>query len=186
MSQVVLLSGGIDSLVCAELARAAGSLAGCVFVDYGHPAQVPEGWKAFAYCGERAVPLKVVHVFGLDLGDMGTHKGARVVPSRNAVLLSAAANVLPALGGESLVVGVNADDADDYEDCRPAFVSRMSAALGVPIAAPLMGYNKRAIVAEARRLGLSPSDAWSCYTAGPTPCGECPSCRLALDAWSAP
>ncbi len=66
---VVLLSGGIDSLVCAELARNREELVGCVFVDYGHPAQVQEGWKAFEYCGRRLVPLKVIGCNAADLAD---------------------------------------------------------------------------------------------------------------------
>jgi len=180
---VVLLSGGIDSIVCAERAREGGRLAGCVFVDYGHPAQVPEGWKAFAYCGARSVPLKVVHAFGLDLGDMANESGARVVPHRNAVLLACAANVLGALGGDRLVIGANASDQRDYPDCRPAFLRNMAKALQVKIAAPLASMGKAEVVAEARRLGLAPSDAWSCYTAGPEPCGACPSCVGAAKGW---
>ena len=181
---VVLLSGGIDSLVCAEQARRDGRLAGCVFVDYGHPAQIPEGWKSFAYAGSRGVPLKVVHVFGLDLGDMATEAGARVVPSRNALLLSAAANVARGMGARGIEIGCNAADQRDYPDCRASFLVAMATALDISIAAPLLGMDKARIIAEARRLGLARADAWSCYTPGPTECGECPSCREAWAAWS--
>ena len=181
---VVLLSGGIDSLVCAERMRVANSLAGCVFIDYGHPAQIPEGWKSFAYCGARRVPLKVVHVFGLDLGDMSAGVGARVVPLRNAVLLATAANAAQGLGGRSLVTGCNYEDQRDYVDCRRPFLEMMGAALGIHIEAPLLHMTKPEIIVEARALGLGQSDAWSCYTAGPNPCGDCPSCQQANEAWS--
>lgn len=181
---VVLLSGGIDSLVCAEMARRSGDLAGCVFVDYGHPAQIPEGWKAFAYCGSRGVNLKVVHVFGLDLGDMATAAGSRVVPGRNAVLLSAAANVARGMGGTRLLIGCNAADQADYEDCRPHFLHTMGRALGIEVAGPLVTMHKAGIVEQARAWGLRKEDAWSCYTAGPTPCGSCPSCLEAERAWT--
>lgn len=173
---VVLLSGGLDSMVVAETARKAGSLRGCVFVDYGHPAQIPEGWKAFAYCGERGVPLKVVHVFGLSLGDMGTGDGARVVPARNAVLLAAAANTAIAMGATELAIGAIAEDQRDYADCRPEFFRAMSDALGIAVVAPYVGWSKRDVVTAARLLGLRSEDAWSCYGPGPEPCGICPSC----------
>tara|TARA_R110000824_G_scaffold183776_1_gene364809 strand:- start:1382 stop:1942 length:561 start_codon:yes stop_codon:yes gene_type:complete len=186
MRQVVLLSGGIDSLVCAELARKAGDLAGCVFVDYGHPAQVPEGWKAFAYCGSREVPLKVVHCFGLNLGDMGTSSGARVVPHRNAVLLSVAANQVAAMGGKALTIGANRDDEAEYEDCRIHFINGLSGLLKVPISIPLLGKTKSAVIATARALGLTQGDAWSCYGGGPQPCKVCPSCEQADSAWGSP
>lgn len=180
---IVLLSGGIDSLVCAERERAAGTLRGCVFVDYGHPAQVPEGWKAFSYCGERGVDLRVVHAFGLALGDMQAQAGARIVPGRNAVLIALAANQAHAMGGTHLVVGAIADDQQDYEDCRPAFFAGVAGAVGMPVDHPLIGMAKFDVVRMAATLGLRQSDAWSCYGAGPSPCGVCPSCELAGRAW---
>lgn len=136
---IVLLSGGIDSMVVAERARRDGRLHGCVFVDYGHPAQQAEGWRAFSYCGTRQVPLRVVHVFGLALGDMGAAVGARVVPNRNAVLLSAAANAAASMGGTELAIGAIANDQRDYLDCRPEFFAAISAALGIQVVAPLIG-----------------------------------------------
>lgn len=184
MSSVVLLSGGIDSLVCAEAARRDGDLVGCVFIDYGHPAQIPEGWKAFAYCGQRGVTLKVVHVFGLNLGDMASEAGARVVPCRNSVLLSCAANAAVAMGGNKLVIGASAADFRDYPDCRPDFFEAMGDALDVWIEAPLIDMTKPEIIGAARELGLTQSDAWSCYLGGPIPCGACPSCIEANRAWS--
>jgi 7-cyano-7-deazaguanine synthase len=173
---VVLLSGGLDSMVVAAAARQAGTLTGCVFVDYGHPAQVQEGWRAFAFCGARRIPLRVVHVFGLQLGDMVQGVGARVVPARNAILISAAANAAIAMGAAALAVGAIADDQADYVDCRPQFFAAMAAALGIPVVAPLIDRSKSWVAAEAVRLGLDAADSWSCYGAGPDPCNECPSC----------
>lgn len=147
-----------------------------MFVDYGHPAQQQEGWRAFAYCGERGVRLKVVHVFGLALGDMGTGAGARVVPCRNAVLLSAAGNAAIAMGGRELAIGAIGDDQHDYADCRPEFFAAMSEALGIRVVAPLVLRSKVDVVEEARRLGLNLGASWSCYGPGPQPCGACPSC----------
>ncbi len=180
----VLLSGGIDSLVCAEQSRRIGTLRGAVFVDYGHPAQIPEGWKVFAYCGEKGVPLRVVHAFGLDLGDMATESGARIVPHRNAVLLALAANVCSA--GDRLIIGANAEDREHYRDCRPRFIRAMSSALGVDIAAPLIDFDKPTIIRAAKALGLKKGSSWSCYGSGPLECGQCPSCESALEAWDAP
>lgn len=176
----VLLSGGIDSLVCAEQLRQAGQELVAIFVDYGHPAQVAEGWKAFAFHGRTGVPLRVVHAFGLNLGDMGAASGARVMPGRNLALLALAANAAP---GATIVIGCNADDQADYADCRPDFLAAASSAIGAPVSAPLLHLNKRDVIAEARRLGLSRDDAWACYGAGPVPCGACPCCVRAEAAW---
>ena len=183
MARVVLLSGGIDSLVCAEIERREGRLAGCVFVDYAHPAQVREAWKAFSFCGQWGVPLKVVHAFGLDLGDMASEVGARVVPHRNAVLLTLAANAAASMGATGLVIGCNAADQRDYPDCRPGFLDAVEQVVGMAIHAPLLDKTKGEVVALARAIGLSEADAWSCYLGGAKPCGKCPSCAEAATAW---
>lgn len=52
--------------------------------------------------------MKVAHAFGLNLGDMAAEAGARVVPGRNLLLLSLAANLFP---DEPIVIGCNASDA---------------------------------------------------------------------------
>lgn len=182
---VVLLSGGLDSITLAERERQAGRLVGVVFVDYAHPAQVAEGWKAFSYHGKHRVPLKVVHVFGLDLGAMATANGAAVVPARNLILLSAAANAAHGMGGEVLLIGATASDAAEYADCRKESIeatSKAFAAMGAPpIEAPFVDLTKAQVFALSQSLGVSLDEVWSCYRGGLERCGACASC-LELDA----
>jgi 7-cyano-7-deazaguanine synthase len=111
---------------------------------------------------------------------MASESGSRVVPQRNATLLTVAANT----GADRLIIGCNAEDQRDYLDCRPPFLEDMAAALGCIISAPLATYSKRQIVKVARRLGLARSDTWSCYLGGPVACGKCPSCIEADAAWA--
>ena len=187
MKSVVLLSGGLDSVTLAERERRAGRLVGVVFIDYAHPAQVAEGWKAFAYHGRRRVPLKVVHVFGLDLGDMNSASGASVVPARNLVLLSTAANVAQGMGAEVLMIGATAGDASEYVDCRAASIAATSAAFvamgSLPVEAPFSSLSKEEVAAMARSYGISQEDVWSCYRGGAPPCGTCASCVEFSTAW---
>ena len=184
-SVVVLLSGGVDSLVCAERMLAAGRLAGCVFVDYGHPARQREAWRAFAWAERRAVRLHVLHAMGLHLGEMTGGRGAspQVVPARNAVFLAMAANVAASWGANCVAIGANQSDLAEYSDCRPCFLDRMSEALdqacGVRVVAPLGRWTKPEIMQEAKRHGIGEGDAWACYGGGPKPCGACASCEAA-------
>ena len=184
---IVLLSGGIDSLVIAEMEHTKGTLAGVVFVDMAHPAQIAEGWKAFNFHGRTKIPLKAIHVFGLDLGDMVNANGSAVVPSRNLVLLSVASNAAVQLDGTVLLIGATRTDAAAYIDCRAEALELTSNAFvsmgGLPIEAPLIDKTKREIVALAHELGLKPADAWPCYRTGPTPCGTCSSCLESEAAW---
>lgn len=183
MSVVVLMSGGLDSTVCAEMALRDGVLAGCVFVDYGHPARQAEAWRAFAWAERRGVRLHVLHAMGLCLGGMDGRPGssAQFVPARNAILISMAANVAASWKAESVWIGATAADLDSYPDCRGDFLIPMCHALlkgyGVTVKAPLIGMTRREVSKLARDLGVRRRQVWSCYGPGPEPCGECASCR---------
>jgi len=177
-------------MVCAELARRDGRLAGLVFVDYGHPAQTAEAWKTFAYHGRTGVPLHTVHAFGLRLGAMagGTGDDARIVPARNAMLLAAAVNHAAGIADE-VWFGAHAGDDAAYPDCRQSWVAAMSDAMrsayGVGVAAPLSGMTKAEVVTLARELGIAREDTWSCYEPdGTTPCGACACCIAANKVWA--
>lgn len=180
---IVLLSGGIDSLVCAELYHKMGQLTGCVFVDYRHPASAQESAKASRFCNARGVPLRRFTFYGLHLADMQDGTGAQVVPHRNALLLSAAANAASEMGGHTLVIGAAKADQADYADCHRPFFDMMAGALGMDILTPLINDDKPAIIKRGRALGLTKSDTWSCYGNGPMACGACASCAEAEKAW---
>lgn len=185
---VVLLSGGIDSLVLAERERRAGRLKGLVFIDYGHPAQVKEGWKAFNYHGTTGVPLKVIHVFGLDLGPMQIANGSCIVPSRNLILLAAASNAAASMEATGLLIGATGEDQSEYDDCKAENLQALSAAFvacgGLPIYAPFAEMSKMQIVQQAADYGFTQADAWSCYKNQDKPCGVCNSCKEAAASWA--
>lgn len=190
---ICLLSGGVDSAVAATCQ----TVDECLFVDYGQPALRRESAAVDELAGRMLVPVRRVVVRGMNLGDMATQKGASVVPHRNAVLVSIAAN----LGATKVVVGWCADDQLDYADCTDVFRERMERALNprsgdlagqplggtVRIAAPLIDVSKPEVVRRARQLGVL-DICWSCYYGGGEPCGECASClaraRCPTTGWS--
>ena len=53
---VVLLSGGLDSVVIAHKARGEGALKGCLFVNYGQPVWEMERPASRYWAGELGVP----------------------------------------------------------------------------------------------------------------------------------
>ena len=178
MSEVVLLSGGIDSAVC--LWRAAKPIA--LFVDYGQPARVQELAAAQALCWARDCELAVMDA-PLALGKMGAvagEPGPRVVGGRNAILLALGVNLAVERGASVVWIGAQPGDQDNYPDCRASFLTGLDriyrAAYGVGVDAPLIMISRANLAAEARRLpqGLT----WSCYSAvDGRPCGTCNSCR---------
>ena len=201
---VVLLSGGLDSMVCASAAREAGYEIAALTIDYGqrHAIEID---RARALVERLGVARHLV--LALDLTAFGgsaltadiavpkTGPGDGIpvtyVPARNALFLTLALGWAEALGARAISIGVNALDYSGYPDCRPTFIRAWEAMaatatkLGVEgrspvVLTPLQHMTKAQIVAEARRLGLDPDWSWSCYdptTAG-EPCGLCDSCRL--------
>lgn len=201
---VVLLSGGLDSMVCAALAREAGYEVHALTVDYGQRHRVEiEASKAIArhlaIADHQVIPLDM-RLFGgsaltadIDVpkGGVGEDIPVTYVPARNLLFLSLALSWAEALGGRDLYIGVNALDYSGYPDCRPEFIAgferlaQLATKAGdegerFTLHAPLQHLTKAQIAAEAARLGLDPAMSWSCYDPQPdgTACGMCDSCRL--------
>ena len=209
-SAVVLLSGGLDSMVTAGIARERGFAIHALTIDYNqrHRRELASATRIASELGAKrhiVLPLDLSAFGGSALTDAievpktGLAEGipATYVPARNLVFLTLTLAWAEALGARDIFIGVNALDYSGYPDCRPEFIASFAqtAALatkagveGSPftIHAPLQHLGKREIAAEAVRLDLDPALSWSCYD--PTPdglaCGLCDSCRLRLKGFA--
>ena len=202
-SAVVLLSGGLDSMVCAALAREAGFSVIALTIDYGqrHRVELDAARAIAARLADRHVVLPLdLRAFGgsaltadLPVPKNGVGEGIPVtyVPARNTIFLSLALGLAEASGARDLYIGVNALDYSGYPDCRPEFIGEFQRLAnlatragveggGFTIHAPLLHMTKAEIAAEAARLGLDAALSHSCYDPLPdgTHCGECDACRL--------
>jgi 7-cyano-7-deazaguanine synthase len=201
---VVLVSGGLDSMVAAALAREAGFALLALTIDYGqrHRIELEAADRIAAELGaERhvVVPLDLRPFGGSALtadidvpkDGVGDEIPVTYVPARNTIFLSLALGWAEAAGAADIFVGVNALDYSGYPDCRPDFIAAFErlALLATKagdegrrfrVAAPLLHMTKADIVREADRLGLDPGLSWSCYDPAPDGrhCGLCDSCRL--------
>jgi len=201
---IILLSGGLDSMVAGGLAREAGCQLVALTIDYNqrHRVELDAARCIAAALGvERHIvlPLDLSQFGGSALTDdiavpkSGVEEGipATYVPGRNIVFLSLTLSLAEASGAGRIYIGVNSLDYSGYPDCRPEFIAAFEAmaALGTKagveghgarIMAPLQYLTKADIAKEAARLGLDAGMSWSCYD--PTPdglhCGLCDSCRL--------
>lgn len=207
---VVLLSGGLDSMVCAALAREAGYAVQALTIDYNqrHRRELDAARTIARELGvERHVvlPLDLRQFGGSALTDdiavpkdgVGDDIPVTYVPARNLVFLSLTLAWAEALGARDVVIGVNALDYSGYPDCRPEFIAgfaelaRLATKAGAEgddfrIHAPLQFMGKAEIAAESGRLGLDPAMSWSCYDPQPDglACGLCDSCRLRREGFA--
>ena len=200
---VVLLSGGLDSMVCAALAREAGHSVVALTVDYRqrHRVELDAARRIAAELADRHVVLPLdLRVFGgsaltsdIEVPKDGVGEGIPVtyVPARNTMFLSLALGLAEASGARDIFIGVNALDYSGYPDCRPEFIAEFERLAnlatkagvedeGFTIHAPLQQMTKADIAREAVRLGLDAGLSHSCYDPSPDgrACGECDACRL--------
>jgi 7-cyano-7-deazaguanine synthase len=201
---IVLVSGGLDSMISAALAREAGHRLMALSIDYNqrHQVELAAARRIAAMLGaERHVVLPLdLRAFGgsaltadIDVPKQGVGADIPVtyVPARNTIFLSLALGWAEAAGARDIYIGVNALDYSGYPDCRPEFIegfeklAELATKAGVEgepfhIRAPLQNMTKADIVREGARLGLDMGLSWSCYDPAPggVHCGLCDSCRL--------
>ena len=202
-SAVVLLSGGLDSMVCAGIAREQGYSVIALTIDYNqrHRVELEAARRIAEQLADRQVVLPLdLRAFGgsaltsdIAVPKEGVGEGIPVtyVPARNTIFLSVALALAEASGARDLFIGVNALDYSGYPDCRPEFIAEFeklanvatrAGAEGEPftVHAPLQHMSKADIAREAARLGLDAGLSHSCYDPLPDGrhCGRCDACRL--------
>jgi 7-cyano-7-deazaguanine synthase len=203
---VVLLSGGMDSCVCAALA-ARDHDAAAVHISYGQRTEERERKAFFAICDrlgirdrllvrnealsaiggsaltDRDIDIPESHAIGRDIP-------VTYVPFRNAHFLSVAVSWAEVLSASQIYIGAVEQDSSGYPDCRPAYyrafneVIRQGTKDGhIEIVTPLIQLRKSEIVRLGLELGAPLDLTWSCYSREDSACGVCDSCVLRLRAF---
>jgi 7-cyano-7-deazaguanine synthase len=209
---LVVLSGGMDSTVCAALAvRDFGAEhTAALHIDYGQRTERRER-KAFEeICDRLGIPTRLAvnspffRAIGgsaltdekIDVPDapveIGTEIPVTYVPFRNSHLLSAAVSWAEVLGAEKIFIGAVLQDSSGYPDCRPEFYAAFNEAVRtgtkdgtIRIQTPLIALRKFEIVRLGLELGAPFDLTWSCYSREDQACGTCDSCVLRMRAFAA-
>jgi 7-cyano-7-deazaguanine synthase len=206
---VVLLSGGMDSCVCATLA-ARDFEAAALHVSYGQRTEERERRAFDGICDRLGIRRRLVvrnqalrEIGGSALtdssiavpqanGSIGNSVPITYVPFRNAHFLAAAVSWAEVLGADKVFIGAVEQDSSGYPDCRPEYyrafneVIRAGTREGrIEITTPLIRLRKAEIVRLGLELGAPFDLTWSCYSRQDRACGVCESCVLRLRAFQA-
>jgi 7-cyano-7-deazaguanine synthase len=203
---IVLLSGGMDSCVCAALA-ARDHEAAALHISYGQRTEERERRAFAAICDRLGIRERLIvrnEVFraigGSALTDpniavpeshaIGTDVPVTYVPFRNAHFLSAAVSWAEVMGAGKIYIGAVEQDSSGYPDCRPAYYGAFNSVVKagtkegrIEIVTPLIAMRKAAIVRLGLELGAPLDLTWSCYSEEDRACGVCDSCVLRLRAF---
>ncbi len=207
---IILVSGGMDSCVCAAIAHELFQPA-FLHVNYGQRTEARE-LKAFNdiadyYKVDKRLVVSLEHlkvIGGSALTDTNipvpesafqsafrNPKSAipvTYVPFRNAHLLSIATSWAEVIGATKIFIGAVEEDSSGYPDCRETFYQAFNKVIEtgtkpethIEIVTPLIHLTKSAIVQKGMELKAPFQLTWSCYQASEKACGKCESCSLRL------
>lgn len=202
---VVLMSGGMDSALCAAIARKRNYRIAALHLNYGQKTQNRE-LRAFNeladyFAAEKRMTVDVSHlamIGGSSLTDdkieissanlENSEIPSSYVPFRNANLLSVAVSWAETLGAKAVFIGATEEDGVGYPDCRKSFFDAFQKALDkgvkpktkIIIETPIISYSKKNIVEAGLELQIPFNLTWSCYSSETVACGLCDSCALRL------
>lgn len=205
---IVLLSGGMDSLVTAAIAAKENSELYFLHASYGQLTQAKE-LHSFEQIAThyRAKDRKVIELSWLrnlggsrltDADFEATEETAAksfpdtYVPFRNPNLICMAVSWAEVVGAECIYLGVVEDDSSGYPDCSKSFIQAMQKTIDVArgvshpiqLRAPVIDMSKSEIISLGMKLRAPFELSWSCYFASDKACGKCDSCRLRLNAFA--
>lgn len=206
MKVVVLVSGGMDSVVALHDAASQHEVVCGLSFDYGskhNHCEIPFARWQCERLGVRqeTIDLKVMDQhFQSALLQSGeavpdghyeeeTMKQT-VVPFRNGILLAVAAGFAESQGAAGVVIAAHSGDHAIYPDCRENFMVAMGEAMRcgtyaeLTLLRPFIAMRKEDIAARGHALGVDFSQTWSCYKGGKRHCGTCGTCVERKEAFA--
>jgi 7-cyano-7-deazaguanine synthase len=202
---VVLLSGGMDSCVCAALATR-DHQAAAVHVSYGQRTEERERRSFESICDRleirdrllvRNEALRAIGGSALTDSTIAVPEASGIgailpvgvpvtyVPFRNAHFLAVAVSWAEVLGAEKVFIGAVEPDSSGYPDCRPEYYRAFNEVVKagtkdgtIRVVTPLIAMHKHEIVTLGLELGAPFDLTWSCYQREDRACGVCDSCVL--------
>jgi 7-cyano-7-deazaguanine synthase len=204
---VVILSGGMDSSLCAYIAKQENDDLVALHFNYAQRTETKE-LQAFR---DITSSLGIKSKYEIDLGFFSkidtsslVNKNLEIrtdgvqadtpntyVPYRNGIFISIATAILEKESADTLYIGVVSEDSSGYPDCRGEFIKSIENSINlgtkdktdIKIKAPLINLSKKDIVQKSIELGVPLELTWSCYKENDIACGVCDSCRLRLNGF---
>lgn len=203
---VVLVSGGMDSLVSSAIAADNHEELAFLHLNYGQRTEQKELECFHAigdYYGVAHNLRKVIDVnFLRQIGgssltddniDVKKYKGESsdipdsYVPFRNTHIVAMAVSWSEVIGAKKIYIGAVEEDSSGYPDCRPSYYKALNALIkegtkegDIEVITPVISLTKSEIVQKANEMKAPVKLSWSCYERGDVACGECDSCALRL------
>lgn len=196
---VILLSGGLDSMVSLAVSKEEYNIELALTFDYGQKPALQEAVSAIRISKHYNITHKVISLpflkkitstslvskDDIPKENLGTKESAKAVwvPNRNGLFLNIAAAFADSYGYTHVIFGANKEEAQTFPDNTKEFTDAItksfeySTQVHVKAVAPLIDYGKIEIVGLALEHKAPLEMVKSCYEAGIKNCGKCESCK---------
>lgn len=196
---IILLSGGLDSLVSVGLCKEEYNIQLALTFDYGQKSLRQEVLASKEISDFYGIEHKVIQLPFLKeitktalvgesevpTTDLGTKESAEAVwvPNRNGLFLNIGASYADTYKYTHILFGANKEEGQTFPDNTQEFIDgitesfKYSTLVGVKVFAPLINYDKNDIVRLALDSKIPLEMARSCYNNGDKNCGVCESCK---------
>lgn len=197
---IILLSGGLDSLVSLGLTKEKLNVELALTFDYGQKSAQDEIKASSKICEYYNLEHKVIKLdflkeitktalvsseklpVGKELADENLSAKSVWVPNRNGLFLNIAGSYADSFGFDNIIIGANKEEARTFPDNSAEFIDAIntefehSTMVRAQVVAPLLNYDKNDIVMLALSENIPLELTMSCYKGGERHCGVCESC----------
>lgn len=205
---IVLLSGGMDSLVTAAIAVNESDEIYFLHLNYKQKTQEKEllSFKQITrfYNPKGTLIIDIDYLSKIGGSSLTDNKikiknhtetdetvPNSYVPFRNGNLLAIATSWAEVIGASKIYIGAVEEDSSGYPDCRESFYKAYQKAIDngtknetkIEIVTPIIHLEKSEIIKIGNELGAPFEYSWSCYKENEEACGVCDSCYLRINAF---
>lgn len=203
---IVLVSGGMDSLVTAAIANESYENLAFLHLNYGQKTEKKElecFHKIADHYNVSQGLRKIIDVSFLKqiggssltddnidvkkfIGDQDIIPDS-YVPFRNTHIVAMAVSWGEVINAKKIFIGAVQEDSSGYPDCRESYYKAYNSLIKegtkdgcIEIITPVIHLKKNEIVNKALELKAPLESSWSCYAREDLACGVCDSCALRL------
>lgn len=200
VKSIILLSGGLDSLVSLGLKKEELNVELALTFDYGQKSVEKEIKASKKICDYYNIRHEVIKMDWLKnitqtslVSDSNVPTGEELdnpensaksvwVPNRNGLFLNIAGSFADSYGYNYILIGANKEEGQTFPDNTQEFIDAVNSEFEFStqnkpkVVAPLINYDKNDIVMLALKNGVPLELTMSCYNGGEKHCGICESC----------
>ena len=202
---IILLSGGLDSLVSLAMCYKTYNINLALTFDYGQKSlekEIDASKKLSEFYNLEHKIIKLDWLKAISTSSLNTEDEVPFfneneidnieisqntansvwVPNRNALFINIAASIAEALNCTHIIIGANKEEGATFKDNSKSFIDAINNSLlnstqkNVQVIAPLIDYDKNQIIEKGIKNNAPLELVHSCYKNEKKHCGTCESC----------